>query len=454
MIGSTQGRQIIQVAECNDIRKWPTAACMVCVLLMMVAAASLQAQPTADSGAKTDTSKLTLEDLRNFTDVFNQVRRNYVEEVDDRALLEAAIGGMLADLDPHSSYLPSDEYEDLENSSRGQYVGLGVDVAAENGRIVVKRVIVPSPADTAGIDPGDIITAIDGNMVKGRLLTEAIDDLSGLPGSTVEIAVLDENDDERTLVLKRELVKVPAMSYRLLEGRYGYFRLVYFHRDSATDLKNTLDSIQAEGTQLRGIVLDLRDNPGGVLQPAVEIANGFLDQGNIVSTRGRNASMQMEFSASPGQWLPDAPMVILVDRGSASASEVLAGALQDHKRALIVGEPTFGKGSVQSVLQLRNGAGLKLTTARYYTPSGRSIQATGIQPDILVANEIRVVKRVDERPREADLQRHLDQEPGDLPGSSSESVSAEEDFPLFEALNILRASETLSVNEDGLRSMR
>ena len=164
--------------------------------------------------------------------------------------------------------------------------------------------------------------------------------------------------------------------------------------------------------------------------------------------------MQMEFSASPGQWLPDAPMVILVDRGSASASEVLAGALQDHKRALIVGEPTFGKGSVQSVLQLRNGAGLKLTTARYYTPSGRSIQATGIQPDILVANEIRVVKRVDERPREADLQRHLDQEPGDLPGSSSESVSAEEDFPLFEALNILRASETLSVNEDGLRSMR
>ena len=245
-------------------------------------------------------------------------------------------------------------------------------------------------------------------------------------------------------MLQREFVKVPALSYELFEEQFGYFRIVYFHRDSATDLKNALDSVLAEGTVLQGIILDLRDNPGGVLLPAIEMADGFLDSGGIVSTRGRNPGMQNEYSAKPGQWLPDVPLVLLVDRGSASASEVLAGALQDHGRALIVGERTFGKGSVQSVLPLRNGAGIKLTTARYYTPSGRSIQAQGIVPDVLAAASVKEVGTADDRVLEADLDGHLDNEKPGAPESVHPEISAEEDFPLHEALNLLRATRVLS----------
>ena len=365
-------------------------------------AADAPAGTTENEPAST---QLTLDDLRTFTDVFNQVRRNYVEEVDERTLLDAAINGMLADLDPHSAYLPSQDYEDLDNSAKGQYVGIGVDVEAEDGRIVVKQVIVPSPADSAGMDPGDIITSVNRRAVKGRPLQDSIDGLSGPPGSTVELSVLKPGNEEKSLVLKREFVKIPALSYELFEEQFGYFRIVYFHRDSATDLKKTLDSVAEDGTVLQGVILDLRDNPGGVLQPAIEMADGFLDEGGIVSTRGRNASMQNEYVAKPGQWLPGVPVIILVDRGSASASEVLAGALQDHGRAVIVGERTFGKGSVQTILPLSNNSGLKLTTARYYTPSGRSIQAKGIEPDVEVSQT-----KKDQFPtvREADLPHHLE----------------------------------------------
>jgi len=389
-------------------------------------------------------SQLSLDDMRSFTDVFNQVRLNYIEEVDDKFLLDAAINGMLSDLDPHSAYLPNNEYEDLEHSSKGQYVGIGVDVAADNGRIVVKAVITPSPADSAGIDPGDIITSINDNPIKGRSLQEAIDELSGPPGSTVELSLTRPGASSRTLVLERELVKIPALNFRLLDETVGYFKIVYFHRESAADLKQTIESVQADGIELDGIILDLRDNPGGVLQPAIEMADGFLDEGEIVSTRGRNATMQMAFSAQQGQWLPGVPLVVLVDRGSASASEVLAGALQDNNRAVIIGERTFGKGSVQSVLPLRNGSGLKLTTARYYTPSGRSIQAQGIEPDIPVASAVEVISVFDNRRLEADLDGHLDNESENPTEAAEISVSIEEDYPLFEALNLLRASRIIS----------
>lgn len=425
------------------------SACLSLACGQLVAA---ETDPSATGGvpAPVDTrAQLSLDDMRNFTDVFNQIRRNYVEEVDDKSLLEAAITGMLTSLDPHSAYLPQHDFEDLENASRGQYVGLGIDVAAQNGRIVVKHVISPSPADLAGINPGDIITAIDEKPVKGRLLGAAIDELSGPPGSPIKITVLSPGSSERTLELKREFVKVPAMSFRLLENHIAYFRLVYFHRDSASDLKNAIDSVRSEGTELSGMILDLRNNPGGVLQPAVEIADGFLDQGSIVLTQGRNAGMQMEFTASPGQWLPAIPLVLLVDRGSASASEVLAGALQDHGRALIVGERTFGKGSVQSVLPLRNGSGIKLTTARYFTPSGRSIQARGIQPDVAVASEMQTVASDDQRRREADLENHLTQDAEVPSGNPGETVAAEEDYPLHEALKLLRANRSLSSRGKG-----
>jgi carboxyl-terminal processing protease len=422
--------------------------CLICFFL--AASQSLSAQDASTGNgheaapSPQSSAQLTLDDLRTFTDVFNQLRKNYVEEVNDKTLLQAAINGMLAELDPHSAYLPNQDFEDLENSARGQYIGLGIDVAAENGKVVVKRVISPSPADTAGIDPGDFITAIDKQPVKGQPFQEVLKQLQGEPGTSVELTVTRPGEKSKALTLKREYVKLPALSYRLLENRFAYVRIVYFHRDSANDLKSTLESVQQAGTQLQGLILDLRNNPGGVLQPAIDMADGFLDEGIIVSTRGRDETMQMQISASHGQWVPDMPLVLLVDRGTASASEVLAGALQDNGRAVIVGERTFGKGSVQSVLPLRNGAGIKLTTARYYTPSGKSIQAQGIVPDVLVAGSVKIVKLDDDRKLEADLKRHLDNKTEPAAPDSGETVSVEEDYPLYEALNLLRASHILS----------
>ncbi|HKX57548.1 MAG TPA: S41 family peptidase, partial [Xanthomonadales bacterium] len=386
------------------------------------------------------------DDLRTFTDVFNQVRRNYVEEVDDKQLMEAAITGMLSQLDPHSAYLPGDDYEDLDHNSRGEYVGVGVDVAEEEGRVVVRKVLVPSPADSAGINPGDVFTSIAGKAVKGRKLQEAINDLSGPAGSEVEVVVLDSEGDTSTIVLQRQVLKVPALFARMFADGLAYFSLSFFHRESATDLLSAIESIQKEGPSIKGIVLDLRDNPGGVLQSAVDIVDGFLDSGTIVSIRGRNASMAMEFKAQPGEWINAVPLVVLMDRGSASASEVVAGALQDHGRALILGERSFGKGSVQTVLPLRNGGGIKLTTARYYTPSGTSIQAEGIVPDFTVQQRMRALSITDERVREADLERHLDASGEVSTATEVESVDPEDDYPLYEALRLLRGANLLSRN--------
>jgi carboxyl-terminal processing protease len=420
------------------------------IALMLLAFASVavcQENPDEVAQARPGSgdTQLTLDDLRTFTDVFSQIRRNYVMEVDDRTLLHAAINGMLSKLDPHSSYLPADEYKQLDDSAHGRYSGIGVDVGIQGQKIVIRRVIVPSPADRGGINPGDVITAIDGNPVKGRLLQGAIDEIKGEPGSAVTITILPPDSDgkERKVELIREYVNIPTMSFKLLDQQYGYFRISFFHKDAATNLEEALESIRQDGIVLRGLIIDLRNNPGGVLQPAVEMADGFLDEGVIVSTRGRNATMQMEFSASEGEWLPGVPLIVLVDRGSASASEVLAGALQDNGRALIVGERTFGKGSVQSVLPLRNGSGVKLTTARYYTPSGRSIQAKGILPD-LVVEQVEIVDANDQRLREADLDRHLNNDTDVKAIIPDVSVRAEEDFPLHEALSILKGAGILS----------
>jgi len=389
-------------------------------------------------------SSLNLDDLRTFTDVFNQVRKNYVEEVNDKDLLEAAIGGLLSKLDPHSAYLPNDDYEDLDQSSRGEYVGIGVDVEAQDGRVVVRKVLVPSPADSAGINPGDVFTSIAGKAVKRRNLKKAIDDLSGPPDSEVEVVVVNAAGETISHLLKRQVLKVPALHARVFADGIAYFSISYFHRDSAADLQASIESIKTEGSPIHGVILDLRNNPGGMLQPAVDIADGFLESGTIVSIRGRNSSLNMEFTAQPGQWFPDLPVVLLVDRGSASASEVIAGALQDHNRALLMGERTFGKGSVQTVLPLRNGGGIKLTTARYFTPSGRSIQAEGIMPDQLIEPYMQSLAVSDERPREADLDRHLEASQEEKDEAAAEAVKPGDDFPLYEALRLLRGANLLS----------
>jgi carboxyl-terminal processing protease len=393
------------------------------------------------------TAQLTLDDLRTFADVFNQARKNYVEEVDDKTLLEAAIRGMLLELDPHSSYLPVKEYENLNDTARGRYSGIGIEVRDSDGKIVVNAIINDSPADQAGMNPGDVITSIDGRLIKGRLLREAIDELQGQPDTEVVLIVMPPDGEERELTITRRYIKLPTLSFRLIDDSYGYFKVAQFHRDSAMDLKRSLDSIKDEGIELHALIIDLRNNPGGILQQAVAMADGFLDDGVIVSTRGRNSTMQMEFTAHPGQWLPDTPLMLLVDRSSASASEVLAGALQDHSRALIVGERTFGKGSVQSVLPLRNGAGIKLTTARYYTPSGRSIQAAGIEPDVVIEWD-EFAENGESRKREADLERHLGRETGaggdEIPGMES----ALEEFPLEEVLSALREAGIIAGESD------
>lgn len=388
-------------------------------------------------------AQLTLDDLRTFTDVFSQIRRNYVEEIDDKTLLNAAIDGMLSKLDPHSAYLLKKEYKQLDESASGQYVGIGVDIGIENQRIVIRKVIVPSPADTAGLNPRDIVTEIDHKPVKGRNLQEAIDEIQGDPGTSVQLSILTPDGEEKEVEIVRDFVKVPTVSLRLLDKQYAYFRISIFNRNSAPHLRESLESLKEDGIEPQGLIIDLRGNPGGVLQQAVAMADGFLDEGLIVSTRGRNAVMQMEFSASEGQWLPGKPVIILVDRATASASEVFAGALQDHERAVIVGERTFGKGSVQSVLPLRNGDGVKLTTARYYTPSGRSIQAEGILPDIIEEPANPDVTH-DNRIREADLDRHLAREL-DAPGSVPDTLeNTDLDFQLREMLSILKAEEILS----------
>ncbi len=419
------------------------------MLLAFVSVAVCQENPdeAVPAGPGSPDTQLTLDDLRTFTDVFSQIRRNYVEEVDDKTLLNDAIKGMLSELDPHSSYLPADEYKQLDDTAHGRYSGIGVDVGIQGQKIVIRSVITPSPADRGGINPGDIITAIDGNPIRGRFLRDALDEIKGEPGSTVTLTILPSGPGgkERKMELIREYINIPAMSFQLLDQQYGYFRISFFHKNSATNLAESLESIKQDGIVLRGLIIDLRNNPGGVLQTAVEMADGFLEDGLIVSTKGRNATMQIEYRASAGEWLPGVPLIVLVNRGSASASEVLAGALQDHGRALIVGERTFGKGSVQSILPLRNGAGIKLTTARYYTPSGRSIQAEGIRPD-LVVERVEILDANDQRLREADLQGHLSNDTDTKAIIPDVSVRAEDDFPLHEALSILKGAGILSAN--------
>jgi carboxyl-terminal processing protease len=406
------------------------------LLLIATGQAQERSVPNTATESPRGTAQLTLDDLRTFTDVFNQVRRNYVEEVDDHALLDSAIRGMLLQLDPHSAYIPGSDYQFFEDNSRGRYSGVGIDVEVRDDKIVVRAIINGSPADEAGINPGDMISAIDGEPVAGRPLPDAIDELLGEPGTEVVLEILTPGGEPRSLTLERQYLQIPLLSFQLLDRSWGYFKISGFYTGSARDLEQSLASIAADQIELRGLVIDLRNNPGGVLQGAVEMADGFLDEGLIVTTRGRNAAMQMEFRAQPGQWLPGIPLIILVDRGSASASEVLAGALQDHHRALIVGERSFGKGSVQSVLPLRNGGGIKLTTARYYTPSGRSIQAEGIEPDIVYEGGGAAEANAS-RSREADLERHLDRDNSSGEVAAVVSAETQGDFPLEEALRVL-----------------
>ncbi len=403
----------------------------------------------ADRGAATGT--LPLEALRGFTDVFARIKSDYVEPVDDKTLLENAIRGMLSGLDPHSAYLDPEQFRELQVGTTGEFGGLGIEVGMEDGFVKVIAPIDDTPAQRAGVQAGDLIIRLDDTPVKGMSLSEAVKMMRGKPGTDITLTIVREGEEKPLkITITRAIIKVRSVKSRLLEDGFGYVRISQFQANTADNLVEAVDRLKQQG-DLKGLVLDLRNNPGGVLNGAVSVSDAFLDKGLIVYTEGRVADSRLRFNATPDDVLDGAPLVVLVNQGSASASEIVAGALQDHRRAIIVGTRTFGKGSVQTIVPLSNGAAVKLTTARYYTPSGRSIQAEGIVPDIELEN-VRVAKVETgfEPIKEADLSRHLENgnakgkgkgkgdDKGGQGDTSAQARLAQTDYQLYEALNLLK----------------
>ena len=449
----------------------------------LVAGVFLSLNFSVNAGKDAAVSALPVEELRSFADVYNAIKQGYVEPVEDKKLITHAISGMLANLDPHSAYLDADSFKDLQVSTQGEFGGLGLEVGMEDGLVKVVAPIEDTPAYRAGLKSGDLIIKLDDTLVKGLTLNEAVKRMRGKPKTQIKLTVLRKGEPKPLeIVVTREKIKVQSVKSKLLDGGYGYLRITQFQEETAPDLVKHLDKLakadkEAKGEGLRGLVLDLRNDPGGLLNGAVGVSAAFLPaQSLVTSTDGRTDDAKRRYLAVPEDYqrgqrddfmkgLPafakSVPLVVLVNGGSASASEIVAGALQDHKRAVVMGTQTFGKGSVQTVLPLSNNAAIKLTTARYYTPSGRSIQAKGITPDIVVEESANGESR--ERVREADLDRHLGNdkekaaEPAPKPaaapknGKKGKADEAEEsahaplelaspkDYQLGQALNLLKA---------------
>jgi carboxyl-terminal processing protease len=384
---------------------------------------------------------LPLDELRTFTEVFSRIQSDYVEPVDDKKILKDAIQGMLTGLDPHSTYLDPEGYKEIRIGTEGQFGGLGIEVTMENGFVKVVTPIEDTPAAKAGVKTGDLIIQLDNKPVKGMTLTEAVRLMRGRPGSKIKLTIIREGEDKPlNISVMRAVIKLQSVKRRLLEKNYGYIRLTQFQGNSAKNLETELARLRKENNgALNGLILDLRNNPGGVLSGAVTISDMFLDKGLIVYTEGRTADSELRYSATPGDLINGAPMVVLINGGSASASEIVAGALQDHKRAIIMGTRSFGKGSVQTILPISNGAALKLTTARYYTPNGRSIQASGIEPDIVTEEAKLTLTEKRATLKEADLAGHLNNDKSpEVKESAGTSSRATQDYQLQEALNLLK----------------
>lgn len=412
------------------------------VALLLLPALLLNTQVQADDIGELDrqatAAGVPVNELRLMAEVMERIRAAYVEDVADSALLESAIRGMLHELDPHSAFLTPEEYDDLQVTTTGEFGGLGIEITMEDGFIKIVAPIDDTPASRAGLEPGDMILKIDSTFVKGLTLNEAVKLLRGKIGEPVELSIMREGEPQPILVnLVRDRIQIRSVRSDMLEEGFGYVRITQFQANTGRDVLEHLETLQ-QGASLKGLVLDLRNNPGGVLNGAVQAADLFLDKGLIVYTEGRDPEAQLRFSATPGDMLNNQPIVVLVNGGSASASEIVAGALQDHGRALIVGRRTFGKGSVQTVIPLHSGRALKLTTARYFTPNGRSIQAEGIEPDIGV-NITRVETSDDQTAmREEDLPGHLDKHERLADTNKTEKTLANRDYALYQALSILK----------------
>ena len=405
-----------------------------------------------DENKATDVeTRLPLRELRTFTQVFEQIRLGYVEEVTDTELLENAIAGLLTGLDPHSTYLKADDYGDLQEKATGEYGGLGIEVAGDGGLIRVISPIDDTPAAKAGIEAGDLIIEMDDSPIRGLGLQKAIDKLRGKKGTSIKLTVYRESEDAPlTFNIIRDIIQISAVRSRLLEPNYGYVRVAQFQVSSGEDFITEVENLQTSNAgPLNGLILDLRNNPGGLVPASITMADALIDSGTLVYTEGRLPSSNRRFEAEAGDILNGISVVVLINGGSASASEIVAGALQDNRRAVIVGTQSFGKGSVQTVMPLGDGRAVKLTTARYFTPSGRSIQAEGIVPDITIERaEIRPYK-TPERVKEADLDGHLEAKSGvsEVPTSETEitdkSESLIDDNQLYEALNLLKGFHLL-----------
>ncbi len=431
--------------------------------LAIAAGVVVGASLTLTYGVRAEKEKaetLPLKDLQTFVEILNRVKSDYVEEVSDQTLLENSVRGMLSGLDPHSTFLDKAELKEMNAATSGKFGGLGIEVQMQNGFVRVVAPIDDTPAARAGIQPGDLIIKIDEASVKGLSLSEAVQKMRGEPGTKITLTVFREGADKpMAMEMKRDIINVSSVRTRLLEPGYGYLRISTFTATTGKSLNEEFKKLgKLAGGELKGLVLDLRNNPGGVLNAAVEVTDAFLDDGVIVSMRGRDKDSNREFSAKRGDLLDGKPLVVLINGGSASASEIVAGALQDHKRGLLMGAKSFGKGSVQTILPLADESAIKLTTARYFTPSGRSIQAEGVEPDISI-RPVKIAKASEDDTvfdpiAEADLKGRLDN--GDKEGEKTkekapkpteadkkktvadEQKLAETDYALYESLNMLK----------------
>ncbi len=421
---------------------------------------SLTSSVLAEKKIETTSSGLPLNELRNFSDIFARIKSDYVEKVDDKTLLENAIRGMLTGLDPHSSYLSPEEYKELKIGTTGKFGGLGIQVGMENGFVKVISPIDDTPAFHAGLEAGDLIIRLNEKSVKGMTLNDAVKIMRGEPGTDIKLTVIREGADKPLpFTVTRDIISVKSVKSRILEPSYGYIRISNFQSKTARDLVTEISKLKKENkAELKGLVLDLRNNPGGVLSAAADVSDAFINEGKLVFTKGRIDNSEFEFNAKPGDIMNGFPVVVLINGGSASASEIVAGALQDHKRAVIMGSKSFGKGSVQTIQELRSGGAVKITTARYFTPNGRSIQGEGITPDIIIERYKVTDPNVDTslHIKESDLNHTITnptksqeaikkaEEEGKKEEEKHPKLKATEDFQLYEALMLLKGLNILS----------
>lgn len=415
-----------------------------CLMALPVSAQEEKRTATDDTKEEKQSVEDTYRQLNLFGDVFERVRGQYVEEIGDEDLVENAIQGMLTSLDPHSSYLDADDYKDMQVQTRGEFGGLGIEVTMENGFVKVVSPIDETPAAKAGIMAGDYVTHLDDEPVLGLSLSEAVDKMRGKVGTPIMLTIVREGaDDAQEIEIIRDIIKIESIKSRVEQKDVGYIRITTFNQNTMPGLEKAIKKLNKETEdKLIGYVLDLRNNPGGLLNQAVAVSDAFLDKGEIVSTRGRNENDTKRDNATPGDLANNKPMVVLINGGSASASEIVAGALQDHRRAIVLGTESFGKGSVQTIIPLPGHGAMRLTTARYYTPSGRSIQAEGIEPDIIV-EPAKLEQLSSKRTREGDLRGALNND-GKVKNKkkskaeSEEDKEEQEDYQLIRAIDLLR----------------